>query len=1167
MPRPILHTATDIEQLGLQLAADLRKHPSTDPFLQDIILVDGKATSNWLTQAIVGAGGLKVHMNAQLMNTRRFGSWAAGILSGKNGPSANPMEALPARLYRLLGEDPHRESWKKWSGITESTDDDKLAEAEVIRWGLAFRLSRHFQDLIRNDEAWITRAEKGHDDRWSSLWHTAIGEIRAESSGELVHDVDVLKALTTDRQAAAHRKQLAERLPGRIALFVTGDTSATLLRSLMALAEEVAVTFYQLQPTEGLHDRMSTGQTLQSLGTDEEDVDVANPALPLLISAGRYYRLQFEKFQDLLDGCVTHPLNLPASRGNRLDELKRALRTIGTGEGFEPSTIAESTDKPSISIHRCHGPLREVEILRDQLLATLQQDPSIRQGDILVLSPTPEVYAPLLRAVLGSRHPRFTVGTANLFGAGNSSFGSLVKALVELPGSRITAGDVHSLLSMGAMQERLKWGADDLETVQSWMEEAPFYWGFDKAHRQEFYTEAPKPDPKKTPKGANKDAQAPQPTDIGTLKDFRKRLALGTALGHRVIVAGETMPMPGINGREGLDLAKDLGDVLEPLIKWVAVARTPLSLSQWVDAFRELTVLMPSGKDYVRQNKELGQALERLKQQSEAMSRASAGATDQVSHSLFCQMLLDQCDFEAGSGQFMSGRVTLAPLRATSIHPAKVIAFIGMSDGAFPLKARGVGPEIAQEKKQKGKKGRPSLAALGASCQEDTSMHAFLLALLAAKQRVIATFDGYAGSTGKKASSALPLEILRRVSGKLGPGFAVQYHALADYQAPRSAHDLVQEKPVNQTYDAHALHVSEALRKDPLKNAPCIEPKVGGSLAELSHQAWAELWTKPTQSALAKLGIKGPRKKYNLEGDEPLEANTRVAYAANDWINRWRDDVGAGQARRPLPKEEGEITTLAGQIQELREKSGFFPSGGDGARLLAQLLAMQSILEEERTQKKQPLRDALGTHESVDSHRISSIKLPHLTAYENQGYTNPATNAKGVLVLTVEREPEWHDCITGLAMLCKYNQEGVRYRKVTVLGLKARKTTTRVSTLLGLASCEVEVTDKGVAQLSTGFEELATSPLSADKPLLMKLLEKSFTKHFPAEGIPSKDDLDLDFEDIQPSKHKRPKHEERLVMPERFDLEGFNRIAKAMFAGNGEISRPAKAQTPTDETN
>jgi len=1168
-PRPRLYTSTDIEQLGLQLAKDLREHPPTDPFLQDIILVDGKATSNWLTQAIVGPGQLKVHMNAQLMNTRRFGLWAARVLSGDEAVIGNPLEALPARLYRLLGEEPHRSNWKKWSGISDTDDKGKLAEAEVIRWGLAFRLARHFQDLIRNDEKWVSRAENGKqtdpDDRWSPLWHAAIVEIRKNHKLPHVHDVDILKALTTDKKAAQNREKMAAALPGRIALFITGDTSATLLNTLMALSEKVSVSFYQLQPTHGLNDRMTTGAILETLGTDNEDIEIANPALPLLVSAGRYYRLQFEKFNDIVDHCDCTTHQTGSQHATRLNELKRAMGTLATGEAFLPSSLSETTSNPSISIHRCHGPLREAEVLRDQLLAALEHDKTLSQSDILVLSPTPEVYAPLLRAVLGSRLPRFSVATANLYGAGNSSYGSLVKALAELPGGRLTAGDLHSLLSMRAMQDRLKWGADDLETIHSWMEEAPFYWGFDKAHRNEYYTRITRPEPKKPKNGDKPELQAPEATEIGTLKDFRKRVALGTALGQRVVVAADTSPMPGISGREGLDLAKDLGDVLEPLIAWIEAARNPQGLEKWVEAFRQVATLLPSGKDYVRQNKELGQALETLKQQAAAMHKASEGLTDCVSHSLFCQMLLDQCDFEAGSGQFLSGRVTLAPLRATSVHPAKIIAFIGMSDGAFPIKARGVGPEIAQEKKTKGKKPTPSLAAIGASCQEDTSMHAFLLALLAAKQRVIATFDGYAGSTGKKASAALPIEILRRVGVKLGANFTVNYHALADYQAPRGADDLKAERPVSETYDKHAHDVFIELKNELI--APCIEPKVGGKLSELSLEEWAQLWSKPVQSALAQIGIKAPRRKSALDNDEPLEDNANTIYAANDWIDRWRDDVGPGQPRRRIPKEAGEIETLARNMQEIREKSGFFPAGQDGGQLLAQLLAMQTILEEETDQMKRPLQAALGSRKSAESHLIKSIKLPMISAYENKDYEGRDPKSKGVLVLVVERKPDWHDCLTGLAMLCKYDADGVRYRKVSALGLKGRNTTTGIPTLLDLASCEVEVTDKGVARLREGFDKLASSPLAADMPLMLKLLSKSFEKYYPAKEESKGKSKDLTLEEILPSKHDKPKYEERLVMPEDFDLEAFNEIAARMFVGDQEISRVAKGGNAGESSN
>jgi hypothetical protein len=56
------------------------------------------------------------------------------------------------------------------------------------------------------------------------------------------------------------------------------------------------------------------------------------------------------------------------------------------------------------------------------------------------------------------------------------------------------------------------------------------------------------------------------------------------------------------------------------------------------------------------------------------------------------------------------------------------------------------------------------------------------------------------------------------------------------------------------------------------------------------------------------------------------------------------------------------------------------------------------------------------------------------------------------------------------------------------------------------------------------------------------------------------------MEDLMPSKHNPHKHEQRLVMPERFDLEGFNRIAREMFQHDGNVVRlpRPKAEPPTE---
>ena len=55
----------------------------------------------------------------------------------------------------------------------------------------------------------------------------------------------------------------------------------------------------------------------------------------------------------------------------------------------------------SVQVHRCHGPARQVQVLREVLLGLLEDDPSLEPRDILVMCPDIENYAPLISAAFG----------------------------------------------------------------------------------------------------------------------------------------------------------------------------------------------------------------------------------------------------------------------------------------------------------------------------------------------------------------------------------------------------------------------------------------------------------------------------------------------------------------------------------------------------------------------------------------------------------------------------------------------------------------------------------------------------------------------------------------------------------------------------------------------
>lgn len=54
-----------------------------------------------------------------------------------------------------------------------------------------------------------------------------------------------------------------------------------------------------------------------------------------------------------------------------------------------------------MQVHACHGPARQVDVLREVLLGLLADDPTLEPRDILVMCPDIDTYAPLINADFG----------------------------------------------------------------------------------------------------------------------------------------------------------------------------------------------------------------------------------------------------------------------------------------------------------------------------------------------------------------------------------------------------------------------------------------------------------------------------------------------------------------------------------------------------------------------------------------------------------------------------------------------------------------------------------------------------------------------------------------------------------------------------------------------
>ncbi len=1132
MPGLRLYTGLDLRSLAAKLTERLRERTSpvggeVDPFARDFIIIDGKGTSNWLTQALVRGEpvdqGLGVHMNAELLNSRRLGPWLAGLLEGKapTEPIDDPLQGLEGVIYSLIDED---DRWKQWTG-------DPAVDQGVVKWGLCQRIGRHFRELIRNDSAWVARvAATGvkSDDQWKSLFAKAVAELKKEikdADGKVVrkpraylHEVDVLRAISGD-SSAKYIEKIAAQLPTGLSLFSTGDVAGTHLEIFRVLSRHIPIDLFLVQPTMSFHaDLAAEAKYEEALASEDSGSPLppqrTNRAFDLLLAGGRYYRLQQDKVLKLLEPTKEETVDgrIKVNEASLLNALKRSLNYFES-----PAEWARNDD--SLSIHRCHGAWREAEVVRDELIAAFDDKggrslKGIKQGDVLILTPNPDLYAPILEAVLSQRDPSFHFTTAGIYGGKKSPIGALVKALLELPAERVTSLDILNLLSLQAVRSRMDWDDDDLEKIEEWFRDGPLLWGVNADHRADVVD-------RMAAEGKAGDDIDESSLMAGTLEDFIKRLSLGTAYGgmiHAVQDPDEShadakrLPLRGVAGQQDLRMADQLLTALTALRVWADFARprlsqvSPANMEGWLNQFDAvLDALRPTHYTYAEHLIELNRAVGALKR------RARLFGDKPIWLELFRSIVDEQCDFSAGAGQFMSGSVTLAPLRATSIHPAKMIIFMGMDDGVFPPKAAKVGPEIYKEKVYAdGEKKKPvsgdlrSFSCRAVESQEDTGMHAFLLALLAADERVLITFDGYVGAEGKKAGAALPVEVLRRVAVDMTAKsrndadlFRYRTHGLNAHSRPLEpsmhAPDLKpsdKEVSVGRTYDPVAKETSLSLGKS---KHLVLAPDLSKGFAALSLPDLIRFWASPPRQGLRMMNVHVPYEEAVLPTESVMEVDAPTVRNAKDWIKS--------------AKKEG-AKVEPGLWESAAKHSGMFPVGELGEQLFIRL-AVEDV--EGAELMRRVIQKVIGRDPApcrIQPMRTERFELyvdgEHLAVASFEPYSELSAY-RWLCLLPALDEIIQSKTIEELSALLRVSDpvrlaeiKECKLRKVLFVGLKTPSAESdkgggmSIDARVEHAAVEVGFPDHMSArELLSRYETLATSALHRDNPALPKLLSKA----------------------------------------------------------------------------
>jgi len=923
-----LHRAERTDLLADELAGLLRT-PLEDPFAEEVVVVPARGVERWLTQ----------RLSHRLGTGERGGD---GVCAGVRLISPHSLVAMLLGKERDDIWDPDRMVWPLLETIDASLgepwcrtlsdhlghgrDDDLGLLRQERRYSVARRLAGLFASYAVQRPALIAAWREGRDEdgvggplepdlRWQAeLWRRLVE--RVDQPPPDVRHTETLRRLETGADGL--------ELPPRLSLFGHTRLPVTEVQLLQALGRLRDVHLWLPQASPHLWDALAPavqdGPVPRRLDRSAEAV-----GHPLLASLGRDSR-ELQRTLAVADEAVdTGCAEAEDGPATLLNWLQHDLRHNAEPDAATREARRVDLLDDSVQVHACHGPSRQVDVLREVLVGLLEDDPTLEPRDILVMCPDIETYAPLIQAGFGladvadeeagedQGHPahRLRVRLADRALTSTNPLLAVARQLVLLAGGRVTATEVLDLASTGPVRYRFGFDDDDLQQVGSWVDQAGIRWGLHSEHRSAY--------------GLGNLGQ-------NTWRFGLDRVLAGVAMAedeHRWI--GSALPVDDVASGD-IDLAGRLAELLDRLELTLRQLHQARSVRDWTTALSEGVSRLADVPDTdAWQVAQFDRELARI---ADAATEAGPGSTLRLSD--VRHLLEHRLAGRPTRANFRTGTLTVCTMVPMRSVPHRVVCLVGLDDGEFPRSLTVDGDDVLARDPVTGERDVRS---------EDRQL--LLDAIMAAQEKLVITYTGANEHTGAERPPAVPLgEILDAVhrTATFPPDrdSVVIRHPLQpfDVRNLRPGALLPVERPFS--FDRAALSGAEAAtgpRQRPGALVPePLPPRTDSDITLADLQAF---FAHPARHFL--------RRRLDVASPEEAEERRDSMPITLDGLETW--SVGDRLLRDILDGMDPEASCTAEQLR------GLLPPQQLGVKVLHEVvLVVQELIRASAPLRREPAR-------------------------------------------------------------------------------------------------------------------------------------------------------------------------------------------------------------------
>ena len=838
-----LFTSNRLELLADALARVLEK-PLATPLTKELILVQSKGMERWISLQLAERHGICANCRFPFPNTFVQEIFQT-VLKGPTQSSLFDPGMMTWRVMNTLPSLVEKPEFATLRVYLETGRDDlKLFQ-------LSQRIADLFDQYLLFRPGMMVQWEKGKARHWQALlWRQLV---RGNEQGHRVARAKLLFEVLEEYAEAP------PGLPARISVFGISALPRFYVQVFASLSRFAQVNLFLMNPCqEYWGDILATWEmkkkvhSEKTLSGEQLHLEKGNSLLASMGALGRDF---FEITQEF-DCDETSSYEAPGEE-NLLASIQSDILRLQERQGKKRISEEDS----SVQIHSCHSPMREVEVLRDQLLLMFEEDQSLLPKDILVMMPDIESYAPYIQAVFDAspEDPKripFSIADRNLRKEG--SLGEIFLAILDLEGSRFGSSQVLDLLECEAVRRRHGFSEDDLEQIRTWISETRIRWGIDGRHKAEMGLPS---------------------IPHNTWRAGLERLLLGYAMpGNNEALFEGILPYDAVEGSNAQVLGT-FAAFAEKLLGVPAALARPRTLTGWS---RTLLDLMEEVFEPDEGTEREAQFIRGILKGLNPIEEGS-DCHEEIHLRVMRSYLGHALDLTGLGFGFITGGVTFCAMLPMRSIPFKILCLLGMDGSAYPRQSKLLGFDLMAKYPKRGDRSR-----------RNDDRYLFLEAVLSARRKL---YISYVGQSIQDNSVIPPSVLVSELMDYIEQGFEIPHKDIRDHvhtqqrlQAFSPEYFRNHKKRVTYSqdnYEIAARMLEGRLEPKPFLNARLSEPEEIWKKVDL--QDLCSFFAHPAKFLCnRRLGIYLGEGFELPEEREPFEVKALERYSLEEFMLRRR---------------------------------------------------------------------------------------------------------------------------------------------------------------------------------------------------------------------------------------------------------------------------------------